>query len=185
MLYRGRIQLATQDALYSDGDAYTPAQAIIRDLAPFLPSVRSALLLGVGLGSTVSMLHRRGCNPSFTLVELDEVVLQLAMERLAQIPSLVIDAVCADAEQFAATNTRQYDLIFIDIFNDRTVPPFVSSLSFLSNCRKALAPGGRIAFNYIINNKDDWEYTRKNFASVFPAHHIVNNDINRLFIGEG
>lgn len=184
LLYKGRIQLATEDALYSDGNAYTPALAILKDLKAHLPKVKKVLLLGVGLGSTASMIRQRGYNPAFTLVELDEVILELAMERLSADPATKLEAVCANAEQFVATNTRQYDLIFIDIFNSRTVPPFVSTLSFLSNCRKALAEGGHVAFNYIINDHADWEHTQKNFASVFPKHHVISSDINRLFVGE-
>ena len=185
LMYKGRIQLATEDALYSDGNAYTPALAILKDLKPHLPHVKNVLILGVGLGSTASMIRQRGYSPSFTLVELDEVILELAMEHLSADTNTKLEAICANAEQFVATNTRQFDLVFIDIFNSRTVPPFVSTLSFLSNCRKALAPGGHIAFNYIINDKEEWAYTQKNFASVFPKHHIISSDINRLFVGEG
>lgn len=185
LMYKGRIQLATEDALYSDGNAYTPALAILKDLKDVLPQVISVLLLGVGLGSTASMIRQRGYSPAFTLVELDEVILELAMERLSADATTKLEAVCANAEQFVANNTRQYDLVFIDIFNSRTVPPFVSTLSFLSNCRKAVAPGGHIAFNYIVNDEEEWAYTQKNFASVFPKHHIISSDINKLFVGEG
>lgn len=183
LIYRGRIQLGTQDALYSDGDAYTPAQAIIDHLKTDLPGIKKVLLLGVGLGSTVSMLHKAAGTTQFTLVELDEVILRLALERLNAWPDLKLAPHCVDAAAFVATNTEQFDLVFIDIFNSRTVPPFVSSLSFLSNCRKSLAPGGIIAFNYIINDMSDWQRTLSSFNGVFPTNHIVKNDINRIFIG--
>lgn len=183
LLYRGRLQLATHDALYSDGDAYTPAQAVLKDLRSFLPAVKKVLIMGAGLGSMVSMMHKRGYTPHVTLVELDEVILQLAMERLTAYAGTDVEAICSDAAIFVANSTRQYDLIFIDIFNSRTVPPFVTSLSFLSNCYKNLAPGGHIAFNYIINNDDEWALAQKNFAAVFSDHHIISNDINRIFIG--
>lgn len=184
LLYKGRVQLATADALYSDGVAYTPAIGVLNDLKNFLPQVKSVLILGVGLGSTVSIIRKRGYNPAFTLVEIDKVVLKLAMEYLSADKELKIDAVCNDAQVFVAENSRQHDLLFIDIFNSRTVPDFVSSLSFLSNCRKCITPGGRVGFNYIINNEDEWIRTQKTFASVFPKHHIISSDINRLFIGE-
>ncbi|PQJ11400.1 hypothetical protein CJD36_006250 [Flavipsychrobacter stenotrophus] len=184
LLYKGRVQLATADALYSDGVEYTPAIGVLNDLKKFLPQVKSVLILGVGLGSTVSIIRKRGYNPAFTLVEIDKVVLRLALEFLSEDSEAKIDAVCNDAQVFVAENTKQHDLLFIDIFNSRTVPDFVSSLSFLSNCRKSIAPGGRVAFNYIINSEEEWVRTQKTFASVFPKHHVISSDINRLFIGE-
>ena len=184
LLYKGRVQLATADALYSDGVEYTPAIGVLNDLKKFLPQVKSVLILGVGLGSTVSIIRKRGYNPAFTLVEIDKVVLKLALEFLSEDSEAKIDAVCNDAQIFVAENTKQHDLLFIDIFNSRTVPDFVSSLSFLSNCRKSIAPGGRVAFNYIINSEEEWVRTQKTFASVFPQHHVISSDINRLFIGE-
>ena len=184
LLYKGRVQLATADALYSDGVEYTPAIGVLNDLKKFLPQVKSVLILGVGLGSTVSIIRKRGYNPAFTLVEIDKVVLKLALEFLSEDSEAKIDAVCKDAQVFVAENTKQHDLLFIDIFNSRTVPDFVSSLSFLSNCRKSIAIGGRVAFNYIINSEEEWVRTQKTFASVFPKHHVISSDINRLFIGE-
>lgn len=184
LLYRGRVQLATTEALYSDGDKYTPALGVLNDLKRYMPQVKSVLILGVGLGSTVSIIRKRGYNPRFTLVEIDEVVLQLALENLAADKDAQIEAICADAQVFVANNKQQYDLVFIDIFNSRTVPDFVSSLSFLSNCHKGIASDGRIAFNYIINNDEDWIRTQQSFTSVFPKHHVISSDINRLFVGE-
>lgn len=78
--YRGRWQLATADALYSDGGQYRPLLAAFRTLKPQLPAVKNMLVLGTGLGSAVQILHEMGHHPACTLVELDEKVLQWALE---------------------------------------------------------------------------------------------------------
>ncbi len=184
ILYRGRIQLATADALYSDGEEYTPAIGVLNDIKEFLPQIKHTLILGVGLGSTVQIMRKRGSSSAFTLVEIDKVILKMALEYLAEDTEVKIDAVCDDAQLFVANNTQLYDLVFVDIFNNRTVPDFVSTVTFLSNCRKCLAPGGKLAFNYIINSDGEWRRTQRIFSEIFPKHHIISSDINRLFIGE-
>ncbi|NDC41773.1 MAG: hypothetical protein EBZ77_09520, partial [Chitinophagia bacterium] len=88
LLYHDRIQLATGDALYSDGKYYTPATEIAKYLDKDLPQFEQVLMLGVGLGSLVDVLAEKGCTPAFTLVEKDEVVLRLATNYLQKWPKL-------------------------------------------------------------------------------------------------
>ncbi|MBC7553493.1 MAG: hypothetical protein H7257_05900 [Taibaiella sp.] len=182
LLYKGRFQLATRDALYSDGEYYTPGLAVIKCLKPFLPQVKSMLILGVGLGSTVQIMEKAGFFPRFTLVELDKVILKLAVEFLSKSTKAVLEPICEDAEVFMAGNKTRHDLIFIDIFDSRTVPDFVTTQDFLTHCKHSLNPGGRVALNYIINDEDKWKETLKTFSKVFPDSEILEADINRIFI---
>lgn len=184
LLYRGRIQLATHDAIYSDGLDYAPAIIAVKQLRHRLPAVRSALVLGVGMGSIVQVMGKAGCTPTYTLVELDSVVLKLAMELLGKESSTVLDPICADAEQFMAANKQQYGFIFIDIFNSREVPDFVTTLSFLQQCRQALLPGGVLALNYIVGSDARWQVATQVFDSVFPGYRIISSDVNRVFVAE-
>jgi spermidine synthase len=182
LLYQNRLQLATTDALYSDGDRYKPAIMAADQLHSFLPSVKNVLVLGSGLGSIVHVMQARGYTPAFTLVEYDKVVLRWALEFLED-NKASINAVCADAASFMEQNHTQYDLIFIDIFNDMVVPDFVTSVHFLRLCRNALLQGGRLAFNYIIHDKAAWEAVQNNMATVFPGCKVSTSDVNNVFIG--
>ena len=109
LLYKDRIQLATEDALYSDGDQYTPAIAVVNDLKDFLPEVKKMLILGVGLGSMVQIMRKGGYSPVFALVELDKIVLRLALEYLAQDKGARLEPFCEDAGVFMAKSKDQYD----------------------------------------------------------------------------
>ena len=95
LLYQGRLQLATADALYSDGNNYRPVIAMINHLKAHMPEIKTVLALGTGLGSLPQIMKRRGYQPHFTLVEYDKVVLQWAMELLGD---KNITPVCADAK---------------------------------------------------------------------------------------
>ena len=147
------MQLATTDAIYSDGYRYEPALLAVDSLKAVLPSIKNVLVLGAGLGSMVRVVRHRGCNPGFTLVEKDKVVLQWAMEFFEADSSALITPVCSDAQDFMA------------------------------QCRESLSPGGHVAFNYIINHAKEWEKVKTLFASVFPKHEVLSKDINRILVG--
>jgi spermidine synthase len=140
------------------------------------------LALGTGLGSIVQIIRSKGYNPSFTLVEFDKTVLQWALEFMKG-GTGNIEPVCMDANLFMTRNKNSYDLIFIDIFNSRVVPDFVTSPTFLGNCRKALSPGGHVGFNFMINNPAEWERAKAAFCDAFPATQILDLGINRIMIG--
>ncbi len=181
-LFQNRFQLATDDAVYSDGDKYRPAIAVADDLKSFLPSVKRVLMLGGGLGSMVYVLHDKGFNPDFTIVEIDKVVLKWAMELFENNTTGKIEPVCNDAESYMEQNKAKYDLLFVDVFNSRVVPEFVTSRKFLTQCYESLAPGGHCAINYIINDQQDWERVKELFASMFPKHKELNLGVNRVLV---
>ncbi len=181
-LYCNQFQLGNAEILYSDGDRYRPAIAAVKHLKAFLPSVKKVLVLGTGLGSMVRVLHSKGYKLQYTLVEYDKMVLQWAMETLDELQGVQLEPVCADAKIFMAKNNALYDLVFIDIFIGRVVPDFVAAEAFLQQCKNSLAPGGRLAFNYIINDMQQWEDVQRVFASVFPDHTVVKHEVNRVFI---
>jgi spermidine synthase len=181
LLYRNRLQLATTDALYSDGDQYLPAVIVAKNLQSFLPSAKNVLILGSGLGSMVYVLHKNGFYPHFTIVDNDKVVLEWAMEFLDK-GKTDIEPVCSDAMAFMQHNSKKYDLVFIDVFNSRVVPEFVTSTAFLQLCHNSLVPGGHLAFNYIVNDKMRWERVKDDFSLMFPNNKITDLGLNRVLI---
>jgi spermidine synthase len=132
----------------------------------------------------VRVLHSKGCDPRFTLVENDKVVLEWALECLDEKKNPGIEPVCIDAQLFMLRNTAKYDLIFIDVFTGRIVPTFVTTPLFLEQCRNSLNAGGRIVLNYIINDDDQWKAVSDTFSTVFPRHHMLSLHINRILITE-
>lgn len=182
LLHRNRLQLATTDALYSDGDSYLPATAAIGHLKVSMPSVKNVLVLGTGLGSLVSIIRKGGYDPHFTLVENDKVVLQWAMEALGGDNARQLQPVCMDAMAFMNRNTALYDLVFIDIFSSRAVPDFVTTAEFLTQCRDCVAPGGHVVFNYMVDDPADWVHVQEVFSEIFVQHIVLDLGINKVFV---
>lgn len=182
MLYRGRLQLGTIDAMYSDGNKYMPAIVVRTHFAAILPQVKKVLVLGGGMASIVHVLNGAGYSPQYTLVEANKTILKWAMEFTPVSLISCIEPVCADAAAYMATNAQKYDLIFIDVFNGRTVPPFVVSVPFLQQCKQALTANGHLALNYIVNDVSDWQKAVANVSSVFPQHTVADKGENKIFL---
>ncbi len=181
-LYHNRLQLAAKNALYSDGDQYTPAVVSVDHFKTFLPFAKNVLVLGTGLGSIVEIIRKKGYTPDFTLLEFDKVILKWAMEFLPAGHGGKVTPVCMDAMSFMRQNNVAFDFIFIDIFEDLSVPVFVYSPEFLQLCRKSLSPGGHIAFNYIPANEPEERRVQHIFTEIFPGCKILKTDTNRIFV---
>jgi spermidine synthase len=182
LLYRNQFRLFTTGAFYSDGDRYFPAVALAEHLREFLPSAKSVLVLGAGLGSIVHVMRARGYDPRYTLVEKDEKVLKWALDILSEVNSSKLEPIREDAESFMAQNERKYDLVFVDVFKGRAVPDFVTAPLVLRQCRDSLSPGGRLVLNYIEVDDYRWEKVRTVIAGVFPGCRTVSKDDNRVLI---
>ena len=156
--------------------------AVINALKPVMPGIQKVLVLGTGLGSIVDIMHAQKFYPKFTLVEIDKVILSWAIELMPPQYLRDIVPVCDDARAFLSRNTEQYDLIFIDIFFGRVVPDFVTNKAFLEQCKKHLSNRGHVAFNYIVNNENEWTGVYQTFSSVFSDCQVIKQDINRILI---
>lgn len=181
-LFRNEWQLATTDALYSDGLRYKPLLTAFKELTDKLPFIRSVLVLGAGIGSAVMILDKKGLDPSITMIDHDAVSLQWALELFGEETLRRITPVCADAKEYVQNSTLQYDLVIVDIFNGREVPAFVFEEDFLINCRKCLNNGGAFVMNYIENTKGDWRKVNEKISAVFPANKVRQFDINYIVV---
>lgn len=181
-LYRGQYQLATRDALYSDGIRYTPMVLAFNKLKRQLPGIQKMLVLGAGLGSAVQILNKKGFHPACTLVDNDDVVLRWLDDLMDKKDR--INLVLTEAATFVDENTDVFDLVVIDIFKSRVVPDFVISPLFLQKCRKRIVPGGHLVMNYIVENAVSWNNVIENVESVFPDNMILIKGINRIVIAK-
>ena len=181
-LYRGQYQVATHDALYSDGTRYRPLKIAFARIEKKLVQVNNVLVLGTGLGSAVHILNNKGYSPAYTLVDYDKATLRWAMELLPQKAAGRTIPVLSDAENFIQTNDGKYDLVVIDIFKGRVVPSFVMTNAFLQNCRRCMKPAATLVLNYMVNNEAEWQGSLRSFSDVFPEHDVITIGVNRILI---
>jgi spermidine synthase len=180
-LYKGQYQLGTTDALYSDGRRYRPVLLAVDKIGHKLSGVKSVLALGAGIGSVIQVLSDKGYHPQYTLVDIDNTVLQWAKDVLDDTGE-DIKTICTDADEFMERNKDSFDMLLVDVFNGMVVPFFVTTEAFLQKCRQALKPGGPFVKNYMVYDRKEWQEALKIIGHYFPQYEVHLLDGNRIVI---
>ena len=178
LLYQNQYQLATEDALYSDGNRYRPLVLAFDEIGREISLVKSALVLGTGLGSAVQILRSKGLSPSFVMVDIDKKVLELAQHMLHM--QRDISFVCADALEFISKTSDKFDLLIVDVFRSRVVPGSVTARDFLEKCRNST--NKYLVLNYMVTDEEEWQRVLENVTEVFADNKILNTGINRIIV---
>ena len=109
-------------------------------------SGKNILIIG-GAGHTQARsLEKRGA--TVTEVEIDPFVIQMSDQHFGKIKGQVI---ATDGRSYLEQNKQpQYDLIFVDAFDGlASAPPQLTTREFFTAADRALAPGGRLIYNFI------------------------------------
>ncbi len=180
--YKKRWQLATDDALYSDGDHYLPLLRSFTSIGKAIEQVRTALVLGTGLGSAAAILDSLGAKAHTTFVDIDSVVLKLAIELMPERLVSNVTPVCDDAKDFIRDVNNTYDILAVDIFISQDIPSFVTEEQFLRQCRTRINTGGHFILNYIIKNDEDHAQLKTRLDAIFPGFETIEFGINKVFV---
>ncbi len=182
--FRGRYILATQDAVYSDGNKYRPLLKAFESpfLKPKLAELKNVLVLGTGLASAVHILDAKGLHPQVRLVEIDPLVLEWAAEFLPMTAMGNVKAINADAFDFIVKDAGLYDLIIVDIFFGRAVPEAVEQSPFLTQCREHKETGGILILNYMEPEHGAANRLRLLLQGLFADVAEISFGINRVFV---
>lgn len=171
-LHKGRIQLSTDHAIYSFADKYKNFLHTFEQLD--LPEAAAeVLILGFGLGSIPYMLEKKFDKKyNYTGVEIDEEVIYLASKYVLSELRSDIELIHADGVNYIHLNTRQYDMICVDVFIDDRIPKPLLSISYLQSLKEALTSDGVLIFNHLANTESDSNKARayfdECFTSIFP-----------------
>lgn len=184
LLYKNRFQLATQDALYSDGDQYAPFRLAFKALPDdFLKHTATCLVLGAGLGSVVQILNKHyNKHIAYTIVEINEIILQWALSLLIQQKVQHIQPFREDAAGFVSSCKDRFDLVCIDVFIGRNVPRPFTEKEFLFRCRRLLTARGICIINYMIQDLEDWQCFRQNVQDTFKQVQVISKRENRILV---
>ncbi|EKD67706.1 MAG: hypothetical protein ACD_48C00256G0003 [uncultured bacterium] len=118
---------------------------------------KTILVLGVGGGTVIELLHNQFPQGQITAVDIDSMIIDIAKKYFLQGDISYIHFVTGDAIKYVQENNLKYDCIIIDIFVGNAVPDFVKTKTFLSDCKKKLTKKGSLCINYL----QDREYKEK------------------------
>lgn len=186
-LVQNRLQLSTENAIYSFDDLYLNFRRAFEKIE-LPPHGSNHLLLGLGLGSVPYILEKHfGKEYHTTAVELDEAVIGLASGFTFPRLKSKIEVVHADAEIFVQCTESTYDLITVDLFLDDVIPPYFENLEGLKRLRKLLNPGGQVLINRLYRNGSDRlktnNFYRNIFQKVFKNETYLDVQGNWILVG--
>lgn len=116
----------------------------------------TALIVGGGDGGAAEELLKHASIQSVTLVEIDEMVIDVARKYLRAVHRGVIDAQggnprlhmhVADGLKHVQNSTEQYDLIILDLTDPRGPSQPLYTLDFYQDCAGRLKPGGILSLH--------------------------------------
>ncbi len=134
----GKFLLSSKTATYSYEDKYESYKGAFNYVRNEIKNMQSALVLGLGLGSIPYLLQSKyGFQSRIDCVEIDEVIIRLARKYYPSANGLSkLDIYHADACGWIKQNTKQYDLVAVDLFIDTDVPEKFHSAEFLGSVLK-------------------------------------------------
>jgi spermidine synthase len=153
-------------------DYYCLGPLIIED-------AKSALILGMGAGTSVRQFLHFWKDLQIDAVEIDPVIAQVATDMFS-LPEQhdKLNVIIDDARVFLQTKpSKSYDIIEIDIFQGGVFIPFyLATQEFFSLCNKRLKPGGMMMMNVnILKNRDEGQ------AKGATLDGSIGNTISEIF----
>lgn len=108
---------------------------------------RRVLQVGVGAGAMAQYVVSNWPHATVDAVELDPVAIELGLEyfNLRRQPRLAIHI--ADGRAWLAASTQRFDVVMLDAYDHRTIPPALADASFFALVADRLAAGGAVAQN--------------------------------------
>lgn len=168
ILKEGRFQLVTKNAVYSFEDKYHNFRTCFERMNWEILNVEKVLVLGLGLGSVPQMLetvfHK---TYEYHLVEIDEVVIDLAYRYILEDLSSPMQVFNTDASVFLEVTMEKYDMIIMDIFDDCEVPESFQTAESLLKMKKLLKKNGLLLYNRLNVTEKDYDDTLEYYNTVF------------------
>lgn len=197
VLSRGRYRLDTPNASYSYEDLYASFNNAFNTLDIRPNQFKNVLVLGLGLGSIPFMLERNfSQNAQYTVVEIDEKIINLAKKYLPQEIVTKMNVLEQDAWEFINNLSKSplkqdkrdeyYDLICFDIFLDNLTDSKFRDLAFLEQLRSQLASSGILLYNTLSYNKklanESEDFFENGFKKIFPSGFQIDKGGNRMLV---
>jgi spermidine synthase len=108
---------------------------------------RRILIVGLGGGTMPMFLRKYYPEATIDAVDIDPDVVSVAKEYFGFREDERLRAHAADGRKFIENAREPYDVIFLDAFGARNVPPPLTTVEFIRAVRRAVKPGGVVIGN--------------------------------------
>lgn len=188
MLNKGRLQLGTDKAIYSWEDLYYPFEIAFNQRFDEIMNARNCLVIGLGMGSVISILTKQLLLDKihFIGIEKEKSIATWVEKYTIQIGSNSIQVINDDAENLSKLQLVKFDIICVDVFQNRSVPAFMQSEKHLNECFSLLNENGILFYNIIPQDAEKLKEKsfQENFKSVFENNTKIKMKENEMWIGK-
>ena len=126
------------------GFAYTKVAFVGLSL---VDNPRRMLVVGVGGGTMPMFLRKFYPDATIDAVDIDGDVIQVARDYFGFREDEKLKAHVGDGRAFIENTREHYDVIFLDAFGTRNVPPPLATVEFMRAVRRAVTPRGIVVGN--------------------------------------
>lgn len=128
----------------------------------FTNQVKQVLSIGLGGGSVQKYIYANCPDIQQTVVEINPQVIATAHSHFyVPIDEPTLNIIEADGVAHLANNSSSADLLMIDAFDGRGIPPEFCSQTFFDSCEAALKPDGIFEINLWGSDKNFEIYLRR------------------------
>ncbi|MFZ5585355.1 MAG: spermidine synthase [Thermodesulfobacteriota bacterium] len=145
----------------------------------------AADVLFVGLGGGSMPMYLRLVDPAvqIDIVEIDPQVVEVAQKHLGFTPDPAIRTTVMDGRMHLKRHPKQYDVIFLDAYNDHAVPFHLTTREFLELVKTRLKPGGVVASNVWASEINRYFTAQiKTYQAVFPEVYLLRAGMSANYI---
>jgi len=188
LLVRGRLQLCTDNSIYSFEDQYDNFYKVFARMIAVGWRYESILILGFAMGSIPKMLeHNFKLNLEYTGVEIDDVIIDLVSDYVVSELKSSIKLIHTDTSIYIDSNVQTFDLICIDLFIDDIIPDQFKAVIFLQSLKQTLNPGS-VLYNMLGDYQSDKTtaelYHQEVFSKVFPESALYHTGTNYILMSD-
>lgn len=124
-----------------------PYASVLPVCLAFAREPRRALIIGLGGGTIPSFFHHRLPELEIDVVEIDEVVVEVAKTYCGFSEDEKMHVHVDDGRDFIENCQGRYDLIILDSFDSHAIPAHLATAEFLQAVRAALTSEGIVVSN--------------------------------------
>ena len=153
--------------------SYTKASFVIPAFLQRDP--KKILYIGLGGGSIPKVMAKHYPDAQINIVEIDQGVVDAAQKYFFLKPTAKMKIIVMDGRKFLRRCHDKYDLIFLDAYDDRSIPFHLTTKEFFEIVKQKLAPGGVLASNVWGPSTDEFYRSEiKTYQQVFPNIYMID-----------
>jgi spermidine synthase len=108
---------------------------------------RRIMIVGLGGGTMPMFLRHYYPSATIDVVDIDPDVVHVAREYFGVREDTSLRAHVGDGRKFVESVKEPYDMVFLDAFGTRNVPPHLTTVEFMRAVRRSVKPAGVVVGN--------------------------------------